>query len=835
MRILTLLVALAAAAVARQDPAPTPKEPETIVHRLGDLQWQHGSFISAMQVLPGEKQALTAGYNGGVVLWDLETGARVRTFWGGHEGEIMSLAVLPGGKGFATGGMDGKVAVWDLGGTAPRKSIQAFKAPGMSGMVRCLVATSDGARLVATGAYQQPVVVLDPEKGAEVRSISIKDPVVSALSVHPKVRQALVGFTTGATLYDLDTGDVVKQFELPKPEAGKAPPGGIPSRGIEGMGIDPAGGVAYALARGLGMVTWDIGTGAVLKTMPVSSYTGGSSLFSPDGKRFAAASYNRIEVWDIEKSSLHKGIRVNGAYRLDLIRDGKVAVIGTMDGALVVWDVEADKKLSGETAGPIGALAVSPDGRFALAGTRDGVNKLWNLKTGALVRTFEPLSPKKYGDGSPTHNYASAFEFSADGRRAASGHWDCRSALWDVETGKAVREWSDGIHGTSVRCITFSPDGRRVAAPSVICDVESGEVLKSFDISRGAQTAVVFTPDGSHVVTGGNDETIRVRDASTGAIVREMKGAGRVVSMALSLDGKYLVTGTELGGQVQLWDFAEGKAIRSFQMKSDRLGSEIVVALSPDGRCLYTGSPGGDLLAWDLETAKIVKKFEGHLSSIKAIACSAGGRFVTTGSMDSMVLHRHPGLPYKAKSQAWAEAMKKDPEQLEKTWKRFTEALRSPDYDVWVETMERGVALGDSLPNRLYQEFGIHPTPIRNEKGDALLKDLDHEEVETRDKARRGLTDLGEPAYGWAREKMNDPALGAGVRAALKSFCRDLEARPLKPLEMKDIGELRAVLILLEQPESEKRAQALEQFAKGPMNSVPARLARRHVDQVLRR
>jgi hypothetical protein len=127
------------------------------------------------------------------------------------------------------------------------------------------------------------------------------------------------------------------------------------------------------------------------------------------------------------------------------------------------------------------------------------------------------------------------------------------------------------------------------------------------------------------------------------------------------------------------------------------------------------------------------------------------------------------------------------------------------------------------------------PDAIRNEKGEALLKELDKDDVEVRDKDRRSLSELGESAYGWAREQMSEMKLSGEVRAALGSFCREVESRPLKPLEIKDIGELRAVLILIEQPSSEKRAQALEQFAKGPMNSVSARLARRYVDQVLRR
>src|SRR5688572_8376624 len=116
MRLSAFLLAFAA---ALQDPAP--KAPETILHRMGDLRWQHGSLITSIAVLPGDKQALSAGYNGIVVLWDLQTGIALRTFEG-HKGFIWSLALYPDGKRFVTGGEDGRVLVWDTDAASPVKT-----------------------------------------------------------------------------------------------------------------------------------------------------------------------------------------------------------------------------------------------------------------------------------------------------------------------------------------------------------------------------------------------------------------------------------------------------------------------------------------------------------------------------------------------------------------------------------------------------------------------------------------------------------------------------------------------------------------------------------------
>ncbi|HEU0087134.1 MAG TPA: pentapeptide repeat-containing protein, partial [Pseudonocardiaceae bacterium] len=77
----------------------------------------------------------------------------------------------------------------------------------------------------------------------------------------------------------------------------------------------------------------------------------------------------------------------------------------------------------------------------------------------------------------------------------------------------------------------------------------------------GAVLSVAYSPDGTHLLSGSDDGSVRVWDAATGAPVHQLSGhTGRVLSVAYSPDGTHLLSGGD-DGSVRVWDAATGAPV----------------------------------------------------------------------------------------------------------------------------------------------------------------------------------------------------------------------------------------------------------------------------------
>ena len=104
--------------------------------------------------------------------------------------------------------------------------------------------------------------------------------------------------------------------------------------------------------------------------------------------------------------------------------------------------------------------------------------------------------------------------------------------------------------------IAFSPDGRLLAVASSIgvylyaaADLREVRFLPT----DAPVWSVAFSPDGRLLASGSLDNTIRLWDAASGALLRTLEGHTRSVnSVAFSPDGRALASGS-WDGTVRLW------------------------------------------------------------------------------------------------------------------------------------------------------------------------------------------------------------------------------------------------------------------------------------------
>src|SRR5262249_30500173 len=146
-------------------------------------------------------------------------------------------------------------------------------------------------------------------------------------------------------------------------------------------------------------------------------------------------------------------------------------------------------------------------------------------------------------------------------------------------------------HGDWTNCVTFSPDGKTIASGGAdgrirLWEAATGKGLRALVGHDKWVKSLAFSPDGKTLASTGADGTIRLWDVPKGKELHTIWGAGEwwVTSVAFSLDGKKLVTGSDErdNPMIRLWDVSSGKELARISPKH-RTKS---VVFSPDGKTL---------------------------------------------------------------------------------------------------------------------------------------------------------------------------------------------------------------------------------------------------------
>jgi len=286
--------------------------------------------------------------------------------------------------------------------------------------------------------------------------------------------------------------------------------------------------------------------------------------FSADGKKIVTGSLdNTARIWDVESGrealKLEEPKKDAVVYSATFSPDGKRIASGRVDGLVQIWDAESGKerqKMEGHS-GCIYSVAFSPDGKKIVTGSAgqnpflpvgDGTARIWDVETGK-----ELLKLTKFA------NIVTSVTFSPDGKKVATAGINeagmPSTRIWDAESGKELLKLEG--HGGFSCSIAFFPDGKRLITggndrPALIWDTESGKELQRLTHSDGIR-AVAFSPDGEKIITGGQHGIARIWDAESGKELRTLTGHGNHVpptghkggvnAVVFSPDGKKVATG----------------------------------------------------------------------------------------------------------------------------------------------------------------------------------------------------------------------------------------------------------------------------------------------------
>jgi WD40 repeat protein len=163
-------------------------------------------------------------------------------------------------------------------------------------------------------------------------------------------------------------------------------------------------------------------------------------------------------------------------------------------------------------------------------------------------------------------------------------------------------------------------------------DSHTGQLIEPRLHHQSIVRAAVYSRDGRIIATvGSNDQTARLWDAATHQPIGEpIKHQGQIGAIAISPDGKLLLTGTDTK-VAQLWEIASGRPIGS---PFEHAGTVRSVSFSPDGRMIATGSWDRTARLWDPRTGKSIGPPLRHDGEVEVVIFTPDGRRLLTGSWD---------------------------------------------------------------------------------------------------------------------------------------------------------------------------------------------------------
>ncbi|MES2883960.1 MAG: TIR domain-containing protein [Pseudomonadota bacterium] len=191
--------------------------------------------------------------------------------------------------------------------------------------------------------------------------------------------------------------------------------------------------------------------------------------------------------------------------------------------------------------------------------------------------------------------------------------------------------------------LRYLPDGKRVlssgyaqssnyaqqGAETVLWDVQSGRELLRVR-GHGGHFGNPLSPDARLLLTAeGEPGGVQLRDATTGAVVRQLPHEDSALAASFSADGRSVFTG-DAAGVVRQWDATSGRLLQTLPGRT-ATGITGVLA-SPDGRRVIAASRKGDLRVWGLPAGELLLAFSADKSYVSDLKLDAAGlRLLSVG------------------------------------------------------------------------------------------------------------------------------------------------------------------------------------------------------------
>ncbi len=528
----------------------------------------------------------TGGIDGGVRVWDVETGLQASGLTVPHP--VQTVAFVAGGSQLVVGAVGQPLSLWDVDSGRKLRELDRIAADADPRLLQLFAVSADESKLASLASVPHRVVVWDADSWTKTHTFSSQGgAVLDVLMAHDNSQ---VGFSQAD--------------------------GNATFRRLVGRGHhywNQAGARCAALDRSGRWLAY-AGSSTFVKLTAFSGY-GGWSLpghnrpvndiaFHPTEPQLVTAGQDgTARVWDLTSPS--EGLLVRpgcqscgdigfdaGGDRLHVLTTGGASGIATYDAAtrvqLAVHDVDIrEASGTGCSGGDF-----SPDGHWLVAPSElhSHVAHIWKVGTGERIATLDADC-----------GLVTAATYGVDGRTIATAHWreaeggggDVSIVVWDAAAGTELRR--------------LSAASRRATA--------------AFDllaVSAEADTVVAASTNGAEVVVWSRTKNEQPRSVDLEAPVHALAMAPRDRRLAVAC-------GAAGGVRLFPWEAVArfgavaGQGDESAREPTSAIAQEAIsrvtthfefpkpvrwLAFDPAGRRLAGATLQGEVVLWDTDTTR---------------------------------------------------------------------------------------------------------------------------------------------------------------------------------------------------------------------------------------
>jgi hypothetical protein len=270
---------------------------------------------------------------------------------------------------------------------------------------------------------------------------------------------------------------------------------------------------------------------------------------------------------------------VNGIVSLAVA--GGRAVAGHADGGVELWDIE--------TGDRIRSLDRVPD-RNPMVGLFSKYEDVVAAASGGEVVHADGTSWQRLGMADAS---ATALVALPDGVRFVVGYADGRVQLWRTPIGGLVNEFA--LSGSSVQALAATDDWLFVVYSGMIWRADwSGDGVRPINGPGDRARVLAHRPGTEILLSGGLDGAVRTWNIRTGMQLGAFETGAEVVALTTTPDGSLIVTGHP-DGTLRWWlpdGFVNASPV------SAHTGPVTGLGVSEDGRLVVSAGEDGELRRW---------------------------------------------------------------------------------------------------------------------------------------------------------------------------------------------------------------------------------------------